>query len=88
MAFLASHAGYKPVVAPEDFNICPILLTQPTDDFWTPKWISEKFFKKCKKADITIVDLEGAGHYPLEDPGLQQMADAIIKFLNRLVEEN
>lgn len=85
MVFLASHASYKPVIAPEEFDVCPILLTQPMEDHWTPLWVAEKFFKRCKKADITIVKLEGAGHYPLEDPGLQKMADAIITFLNGLV---
>ncbi|KAJ9246171.1 hypothetical protein DTO169E5_295 [Paecilomyces variotii] len=34
---------------------------------------------------VKIVELENAGHYPLEDPGLQQMADAIIEFLRELV---
>lgn len=80
--FLGSHASYKPAIAPEDFNICPILLTQPTKDLWTPRWVSEVFFARLKKADVKIVELEGAGHYPLEDPGLQQMANAIIDFLN------
>jgi alpha-beta hydrolase superfamily lysophospholipase len=80
--FLGSHASYKPAVAPEDFDLCPILLTQPMEDHWTPRWVSDVFFARLKKAEVKVVELEGAGHYPLEDLGLQQMADAIIEFLN------
>ena len=84
MHFLASHASYEPAHEPEDFDICPILLTQPVEDSWIPQWISEKFFAKIKKVETNIVQLEKAGHYPVEDPGLQQMADAIITFLRQL----
>jgi alpha-beta hydrolase superfamily lysophospholipase len=84
MHFLATYASYKPALEPENFDVCPILLTRPVEDKWTPQWISEKFFAKIKKVETKIVQLEGAGHYPVEDPGLQQMADAIIDFLNQL----
>ncbi|KEF57586.1 uncharacterized protein A1O9_05504 [Exophiala aquamarina CBS 119918] len=84
MRFLATHGSYKPALDPEEFDVCPILLTQPAEDLWTPRWISEVFLSKIKKVKVKIVELEKAGHYPLEDPGLQQMADAIIKFLHDL----
>lgn len=80
--FLGTHASYKPAMEPENFDVCPLLLTQPAEDFWTPRWVSEVFFARIKKVQVKIVELENAGHYPLEDPGLQQMADAIIEFLN------
>jgi hypothetical protein len=35
MRFLSTYMTYKPAVAPEDFDICPILLTQPAEDRWT-----------------------------------------------------
>ncbi|PVH80097.1 alpha/beta-hydrolase [Cadophora sp. DSE1049] len=84
MHFIATHASYKPDQEPEEFTVCPILLTQPTEDTWTPQWVSEMLFAKIKKVETKITKLEGAGHYPVEDPGLQQMADAIIEFLNKI----
>lgn len=86
MRFIISHVYYKPAMKPEGFDRCPILLTQPSEDRWTPRWISERFFARCKKADIKIVELEGAGHYPIEEKGLKQLADAVISFLNGLVD--
>jgi alpha-beta hydrolase superfamily lysophospholipase len=80
--FLGTQASYRPVVKPEEFDVCPVLLTQPMEDRWTPRWISEVFFGRLRKADVRVVELQGAGHYPLEDPGLKQMAEAIVEFLN------
>jgi pimeloyl-ACP methyl ester carboxylesterase len=73
--------NYKPVVPPEEFTVCPILLTQPEKDLWTPFHLAEFFLKRVKKVDVKIVMLENAGHYPLEQPGLDQMHEAIISFL-------
>ncbi|KAJ9227445.1 hypothetical protein DTO271D3_1452 [Paecilomyces variotii] len=85
MHFLSTYATYKPALEPEDFDVCPILLTQPAKDKWTPLHLSELVLSRVKKVPVKIVELENAGHYPLEDPGLQQMADAIIEFLRELV---
>lgn len=86
MRFLATYAGYKPAVEYEDFEVCPILLTQPAADRWTPLHLSELVLKRVKKVSVKIVELEGAGHYPLEDKGLQQLADAILEFLGSVAE--
>ncbi|KAJ9327828.1 hypothetical protein DTO027B5_3627 [Paecilomyces variotii] len=83
--FLSTYASYKPALEPEEFDVCPILLTQPVKDKWTPLHLSELVLSRVKKVPVKIVELENAGHYPLEDPGLQQMADAIIEFLRELV---
>lgn len=82
MHFLSTYSSYKPALEPEDFDVCPVLLTQPNEDKWTPLHLSELFLSRIKKVSVKTVDLENAGHYPLEDPGLEQMADAIIKFLH------
>lgn len=84
MRFLNTYANYKPTLEPEDFDVCPILLTQPAEDKWTPLHLSEPFLSRVKKVPVKIIQLENAGHYPLEDPGLLQMAEAIISFLNDL----
>jgi len=80
MAFLSSYMSYQPVTEPEDFNVCPILLTQPAADRWPPLHLSEPFLKRVRKVPVQVVMLENAGHYPLEQPGLSQMVDAIDAF--------
>lgn len=80
MAFLSSYMSYQPVTEPEDFNVCPILLTQPAADRWTPLHLSEPFLKRVRKVPVKVVMLENAGHYPLEQPGLSQMVNAIDAF--------
>lgn len=80
IAFLASFLNYKPVVTPEEFAVCPVLLTQPAADRWTPLSLSEPFLRRITKVPVTTVMLANAGHYPLEQPGLDQMVDAISAF--------
>lgn len=84
MHFLTTYSQYKPVIEPEAFDLCPVLLTQPSLDRWTPLELSELFLSRITKVPVKTVELEKAGHYPLEEPGLQQMADAIVEFLNGL----
>ncbi|OQV10150.1 hypothetical protein CLAIMM_14188 [Cladophialophora immunda] len=84
MRFLATYSSYRPAVEPEDFDVCPVLLTQPAADAWTPLHLSELFLPRITKVPVRTVMLANAGHYPLEEPGLQQLADAIIQFLSEL----
>lgn len=81
--FLGTYMGYKPAVPPEEFRLCPILLTQPAEDKWTPLHLSKMFLDQVK-VPVKIVELENAGHYPLEQPGLDQMSEAIIAFLHEV----
>lgn len=80
IAFLDSYMHYTPEMAPENFNVCPILLTQPAKDRWTPLFLSEPFLNRIHKVPVKTVMLDNAGHYPLEQPGLNQMVDAIDSF--------
>ncbi|WP_444635008.1 alpha/beta hydrolase [Cupriavidus oxalaticus] len=80
MSFLASYISYAPTVEPEDFDVCPILLTQPAQDRWTPLHLSELFLKRVNGVPLKVVMLENAGHYPLEQPGLSQMVNAVYEF--------
>jgi len=84
--FLATYSSYVPAVEPEDFDICPILLTQPAKDRWTPLHLSELFLRRVKKVSVKTVMLENAGHYPIEQPGLNQMHDAIVDFANAVTK--
>ncbi len=79
--FLDTYAAAKPAIEPEDFDVCPILLTQPVEDRWTPLHLSELFLNRIKRVPVKIVMLENAGHYPIEQPGLRQMHDAIVDFV-------
>lgn len=69
-------------VEPEKFDVCPFLLVHPGEDRWTDIALSKKFYDKltCEKE---IVILEGAGHFPIEELGLQQMEDSCVRFLNK-----
>ena len=46
--FLTSYVGYTPLTEPEDFDVCPILLTQPAEDRWTPLHLSELFLRRIQ----------------------------------------
>ncbi|MDM0015319.1 alpha/beta fold hydrolase [Variovorax sp. J22P168] len=80
LAFLSSYLAYRPVSEPEAFDVCPVLLTQPAEDRWTPLYLSEPFLRRLKIVPVKSVMLEQAGHYPLEQPGLSQMVEAIDAF--------
>lgn len=80
VAFLDSYMSYRPAVEPDAFDVCPILLTQPAADRWTPLHLSELFVARIRRVPVRVVMLENAGHYPLEQPGLSQRVDAIDTF--------
>lgn len=66
MKFLESYCYPKTYINPEDFDVCPILLTQPDKDKWTPLHLSTPFLDKINKVNVKIVNLENGGHYPIE----------------------
>ncbi|WP_171644609.1 alpha/beta hydrolase [Paenibacillus phytorum] len=52
----------------------------------TPFTLSESFFNRLNsKKEYKI--LEGAGHFPIEQPGLEQMRIAVLSFLKELENE-
>lgn len=84
VAFLDSYLNYVPAIAPEDFDVCPIMLTQPAADRWTRLGLSETFLKRVTRVPVEIVMLQNAGHYPIEQPGLDQMVASISAFCTRV----
>jgi pimeloyl-ACP methyl ester carboxylesterase len=82
--FLDTYGNYVPAIEPEQFDRCPVLLTQPAEDRWTPLHLSKPFLSRISKVKVETVMLENAGHYPMEEPGLQQMEDAIADFISRV----
>lgn len=86
MKFLDTYGNYEPELEPEAFDVCPILLTQPAEDRWTPRHLSELVLDRVEKVAVTIKMLENGGHYPVEQPALQQMHDAIVAFIKENIE--
>lgn len=84
VAFLDSYLNYQPAMQPEEFDVCPILLTQPAADRWTPQHLSDGFLDRITHVPVERVSLANAGHYPLEQPGLDQMVAAIASFCERV----
>lgn len=84
--FLDSYLNYQPELSPQDFDVAPILLTQPAQDRWTPLELSVPFLNRIGKVPVETVMLENAGHYPLEQPGLDQMVNAIDGFYKETVK--
>lgn len=79
--FLVSMMHLIPIIEPEEFEKCPILLAHPEEDRWTPVKTSKLFFDRIK-ASKKITLLQNAGHYPIESPGLQQLGKSCIDFIN------
>ena len=82
--FAMTLMTHEPAMELEDFDVCPILLTQPAADTWTPIEISRPVLDRIKKVKKDTVMLDNAGHYPLEQPGLKQMEEAIVSFIKKL----
>ncbi|OKP84380.1 alpha/beta hydrolase [Paenibacillus sp. P32E] len=80
LRFLRSFLNMKSMIEPENFDVCPILLIHPEIDPMTPFIVSEPFYKRLKGKKECVI-LEGAGHFPIEQPGLEQMKTAVLSFL-------
>ncbi|WP_459545965.1 hypothetical protein [Nocardia sp. X0981] len=61
---------------PERFTPCPVLLVHPGADRWTPLPLSRPFFDRIAAPKCSVV-LDHAGHYPIEEPGVHQLIDAL-----------
>ncbi|MCQ4122709.1 alpha/beta fold hydrolase [Rhodococcus tibetensis] len=82
--FIAEYRRYAPDIEAADFDICPILLTQPAQDHWTPLELSYPALDPITKVPVTVITLDNAGHYPLEEPGLTLMQDNIDRFVRHV----
>lgn len=80
-AFLASYMTYIPEVEPEEFDVCPILLTQPGLDRWTPLELSTPFLSKIKHVPVKTVILPNGGHYPVEKEALKVLNEEALSFI-------
>lgn len=85
--FLRTLMSTAPDIEPEDFRVCPVLLTHPGVDRMTEISLSRRFFDRLA-APKKMVVLEGASHMPTEQPGVDQMQAAVISFMNEVVAAN
>lgn len=81
LSFLLDWLQAPPVVEPEDFDVCPVLLVQPGEDRWTPPALSMEFLDRIRAPHRAVL-LDGAGHFPVEQPGLDQLHRAVQEFLD------
>ncbi|ASU38726.1 lysophospholipase [Herbaspirillum sp. meg3] len=81
--FMQSIFTVRPLVEPEDFDICPVLLVHPANDRWTGVASSRPFFDRIK-GEKTLVMLENCGHFPVEEPGITQLRLAALGFLSKV----
>lgn len=82
MRFMNSYMTYAPDIEPEDFTICPVLLTQPAADQWTPQRLSDPFLARLHQVKVTKTTLRNGSHYPIEATALTDLHSAITAFLN------
>lgn len=82
--FLRTLMDTAPDIEPEDFDVCPVLLTHPGMDRMTDIALSRRFFDRLPGRKQMVV-LEGASHMPTEHPGIDQMEAAVMSFIQTLV---
>lgn len=80
LRFYRTLAELAPALEPEQFTTCPVLLVHPGADPWTPVALSRSFFDRIA-ADKRLVLLDQAGHIPLEEPGVTQLQQAAVSFI-------
>lgn len=86
LKFLRTLFEAIPFIEPEEFTQCPLLFFQPEKDYIIPWKISEPFYTRlaCEKSTVT---LENCGHIPLERPGIDQLRDSALKFIEKLEQK-
>lgn len=83
LKFLRTLFEAKGDLEPEKFTQCPLLFFQPTRDFIIPWEISQPFYNRlaCEKS---VVFLENCGHIPMEQPGIEQLRESAVNFINEI----
>ncbi|MBM9578515.1 alpha/beta hydrolase [Leptospira sp. 201903070] len=81
--WMRTISEFQPRVEPESFHVCPVLLAHPGIDPWTPLAISKPFYDRISGTKKFVL-LEGAGHFPYEEPGLFQLKTAIADLIHSI----
>ncbi|NKY35075.1 alpha/beta hydrolase [Nocardia speluncae] len=75
LGFLRSFADYRHT-PPETFGAAPVTLVHPAADAWTPPELSIRFLERIA-GRREIVLLDNCGHFPVEEPGVEQLATTL-----------
>ncbi len=87
LGFLRSYLNAPPERAPERFTTVPVLLTHPAADRWTAPALSLRFLERIA-APTRHIPLENAGHFPVEEPGIEQLRDVLRDVLTELTAKS
>lgn len=74
IGFLTSYVAYHHT-APEQMAT-PVTLVHPSHDDWTPVDLSVRMLRRVA-APTSMVLLRGCGHFPVEEPGLDDLLGAV-----------
>ncbi len=80
--FLDSYMNYQPAYSVSSFTQCPVLLTQPAEDRWTPLELSQPVLDRLN-VPHQVVMLPHGGHYPVEADALEQLKQSSIAFIEQ-----
>lgn len=81
--FWRTLASSPPPVQPEHFHACPVLVAHASEDRMTEIGLTRRFVSRISDA-VELVELDKAGHFPVEQPGAAQLAEAVSTFLARI----
>lgn len=81
--FWRTLTSSPPPVEPEHFQTCPVLVTHAGEDRMTDIDLPRRFVARLGQR-AEYVELDRAGHFPIEQPGAAQLAAAVSGFLARL----
>lgn len=82
IGFLADFFAFEHA-RPETFHAAPVTLVHPAADAWTPPELSVRFLDRIA-APTELVLLENCGHFPIEEPGITQLADTLRSVRDRV----
>lgn len=83
VGFLASWIRYRHT--PPASTATPVLLVHPEFDSWTPMRLSSRVLDRIAAPTRTVV-LRQCGHFPVEEPGLTDLVDAVIRLSVEVVD--
>ncbi|MGE2832418.1 alpha/beta hydrolase [Mycobacterium sp. SMC-4] len=83
LGFLSSWMAFRHTAA-ESYTAAPVTLVAPAADAWTPPELSIRLLQRIS-APTDLVLLENCGHFPIEEPGLTQLRDAMRALLSQVV---
>lgn len=83
LGFLASFVGFEHT--PPERNDARIVLAHPSHDEWTPVELSARILNRAA-GTAQLVLLRECGHFPIEEPGLGDLTDALGELIDELTQ--